>query len=70
MLGRVRNNSKLPDPSIKYKAACTVKDTNGEWYKIVFAPVRDPKTGKFLDGHGAGYYIQKSTFTTVAPWKW
>lgn len=55
---------------IIYKAACTVEDARGEWYKIVFAPVRNPTTGKFLDRHGEGYFIQKSTFTTVPPYKW
>ena len=46
------------------KAAVTVKDAGGGWYQIVWAPVRDPATGKFLENDGAGYYIQKINFTT------
>jgi hypothetical protein len=48
---------------LKRKAAITVEDLGNEWLRIVFAPVRDPKTGKFIDC--AGCYIQKENFTTV-----
>jgi hypothetical protein len=52
---------------IKYKSACTVKDAGGEWYEIVFAPVRDPKTGKFLPNSGSHLFIQKSDFANIIP---
>jgi hypothetical protein len=55
---------------IKYKSACTVKDAGSEWYKIVFAPVRDPKTGKFLPNSGSGLFMQKIDFTDVIPSRW
>lgn len=55
---------------IKYKSACTVKDVGGDWYKIVFAPARDPKTGKFLKNSGAGLYMQKNHFTDIVPNRW
>lgn len=68
----VKNSSK--DATIvgiiKYKAACTVEDTEGSFYKIVWAPVREPSTGKFLDNNGRGYFILKKDFTTVLPKNW
>ena len=47
------------------KAAVTVEDAGGGWLKIVFAPVRDPKTGNWIECTGC--YIQKSNFTTTFP---
>lgn len=48
---------------LKRKAAVTVEDVGNGWLKIVFAPVRDPQTGKFIDCTGC--YIQKKNFTSV-----
>jgi len=53
---------------IKRKAAVTVKDNQDGWLKIVFAPVRDPKTGKWVKCTGC--FIQKSHFTITLPNKW
>jgi hypothetical protein len=53
---------------IKRKAAVTVKEVQDGWLKIVFAPVRDPKTGKWVKCTGC--FIQKSDFTTTLPNKW
>jgi len=50
------------------KAAVTVEDVGNGWAKIIFAPVRDPQTGKYIDCRGC--YIQKSDVTTVVPGKW
>ncbi len=53
---------------IKKKDAVTVEDAEKGWLKIVFAPVRDPQTGQWVEC--TGYYIQKSNFTTTLPNKW
>jgi uncharacterized protein YgiM (DUF1202 family) len=53
---------------IKKKAAVTVEDAQEGWLKIVFAPVRDPQTGKWIECTGC--FIQKSNFTTTLPNKW
>ncbi len=45
------------------KAAVTVTDAGNGWLKIVFAPVRNPTTWKFIDCTGC--YIQKKNLTTV-----
>jgi hypothetical protein len=50
------------------KAAVTVEDVGNGWAKIIFAPVRDPQTGKYIDCTGC--YIQRSNVTTVVPGKW
>ena len=50
------------------KAAVTVEDVGNGWAKIIFAPVRDPETGKYIDCTGC--YIQRSNVTTVIPGKW
>ncbi len=50
------------------KAAVTVEDSKSGWLKIVFAPVRDPLTGNWVEC--AGCFIQKSNFTTKLPNKW
>jgi len=47
---------------IKKKAAVTVQDVGGGWLKIVYAPVRDINTGKYIDCKGC--YIKKDTLTT------
>jgi len=53
---------------IKQRAAVTVEDAGSEWVKILFAPVRDLKTGSFIDA--TARYIQKSDLTDVDPCKW
>jgi len=50
------------------KAAVTVEDVGNGWAKIIFAPVRDPETGKYIDCTGC--YIQRNNVTTVVPGKW
>jgi hypothetical protein len=53
---------------IVQKASVKVDDVGEGWLKIIFAPVRDPETGKFIDCSGC--YIQKKDVTTVIPGKW
>lgn len=53
---------------IRKKAHVTVKDVGGGWLKIIFAPIRDPLTGKWLQCTGC--FIQKINFTTQLPSKW
>ena len=53
---------------IKKKAAVTVEVSESEYLKIVFAPVRDPQTRKWVDCKEC--YIEKSNFTTSLPNKW
>ncbi len=50
---------------IKYKAAVTVEDAKNGWMKIIFAPIRDPKTWKFIDCTEC--YIQEENFSKVFP---
>ncbi|WDN87806.1 hypothetical protein BuS5_00774 [Desulfosarcina sp. BuS5] len=50
------------------KAAVTVEDVGNGWAKIIFAPVRDPQTGKYIDCTEC--YIQRSNVTTVVPGRW
>ena len=54
--------------TIKQKAAVTVEDAGSGWMKILFAPVRDPKTGNYIDAKA--HYIQKRDMTEVDPCKW
>ena len=53
---------------ILQRAAVTVEDIGSGWVKIIFAPVRDPSTGKYIDCSGC--YFQKMNMTTVIPGKW
>jgi len=53
---------------IKRKAAVTATDVGGGWLKIEFAPVRDLKTGDYIEGKGR--YIRKSDVTSLDPCKW
>lgn len=53
---------------IKRKAAVTVEDAGKGWLKIVYAPVRDPKTGKFIECGGC--FIEKGNFTVESPAYW
>ncbi len=53
---------------IKKKAAVSVEDVGDGWLKIVFAPIRDPKSGKWIQCSGC--YIKKHNFTTVPPGSW
>ena len=48
---------------IKKKAAVTVEDAGKGWLKIIFAPVRDPQTGKWVECKRC--YIQKKDFSVV-----
>lgn len=50
------------------KAAVTVEDVGNGWAKIIFAPVRDPETGEYIDCNGC--YIQRGNVTTVVPGRW
>lgn len=54
--------------TIRQKAAVTVEDAGSGWVKILFAPVRDLKTGNFIDG--TARYIQKSDLTDVDACHW
>lgn len=53
---------------INKKAAVTVEKAEKGWLKIIFAPIRDPKTGKWIECTGC--YIQESNFTTELPNRW
>lgn len=53
---------------ISKKAAVTVNETGEPWLKIIFAPIRDPKTGKWIECSGC--YIKKDNFTTTIPTRW
>ena len=53
---------------IKKKAAVTVETARTGWLRIVFAPVRNPQTGKWLECTGC--YIEESNFTTTLPNRW
>jgi hypothetical protein len=48
---------------IKKKAAVTLMDVGNGWAKIVFAPVRHPTTGKFIECNKC--YIQIVNVTTI-----
>ncbi len=50
------------------KAAVTVEGVGDGWLRIIFAPVRNPKTGKWIECTGC--YIQKENFTTLLPSRW
>jgi hypothetical protein len=53
---------------IRQKAAVTVEEAGSGWVRILFAPVRDLKTGNFIDG--SGRFIQKSDLTDVDACHW
>ena len=54
--------------TIKQKAAVNVEEAGSGWMKILFAPVRDPKTGNYVDAKA--HYIQKSDMTDRDPCTW
>lgn len=53
---------------IKKKAAVTVEKAEKGWLKIIFAPIRNPQTEKWVECTGC--YIQESNFTTELPNRW
>lgn len=53
---------------IKKKAAVTVEKAGQGWLKIIFAPIRDPKSGKWIECKEC--YIQEFNFTTKTPNRW
>lgn len=52
------------------KSSVMVKDVGRGWARIVFAPVRDPQTGKYLNCANRACYIRKRDITTIPPGRW
>ena len=48
-------------------AAVAVEDIGKGWAKIVHAPIRDPKTQKYVECEGC--YIEIKNFTTERPFR-
>ncbi|MBI5017341.1 MAG: hypothetical protein HZB55_17880 [Deltaproteobacteria bacterium] len=51
------------------KASVQVEDAGNGWLKLVFAPVRDPNTSKFIDCSNK-CYIRKADTTRTPPGQW
>ena len=53
---------------IKQGAAVAAEESGKDWVKIIFAPIRDMKTGKYLTT--GVFYTKKEYLTTVSPGQW
>ena len=61
------DNAKVIGIILK-KAAVTVENVGNGWAKIIFAPIRNMQTGKYIDCNEC--YIRRENITTVVPGKW